>query len=134
MIIFPAIDIKGGKCVRLIKGDLKKTTHYKKSPVDQAREFFDLGFSNLHIIDLDGAFQGKLVNKSIIKKITKFNNLKIQVGGGIRSLDSIKILLDLGVDKVIVGTKAIEDQEYSSLLGALLNSTQYKIWIRNHHS
>ena len=69
MIIFPAIDIKGGKCVRLFKGDFNKVTEYKKSPVDQANEFFNLGFKNLHVVDLDGALKGNLINENIIKEI-----------------------------------------------------------------
>ena len=90
MIIFPAIDIKGGKCVRLLKGDFNKITQYIKSPLEQADEFFNLGFKNIHLIDLDGALEGKLVNKSIIEEIIKKINLKIQVGGGVRSLENIK--------------------------------------------
>ena len=112
MIIFPAIDIKDGKCVRLLKGDYNNVTHYKKSPLEQADEFFHLGFKNIHVIDLDGALEGKLVNKSIIEKIIKKNNFKIQVGGGIRSLENIKNWIDVGVDKVIIGTAAIKNQEF----------------------
>jgi len=112
MIIFPAIDIKGGKCVRLFKGDFKKITKYKKSPVNQAKEFSNLGFKNIHIIDLDGALKGSFVNENIIEEISKISQIKIQVGGGIRSLDQIKKLTDLGVDKVIVGTAAVENREF----------------------
>lgn len=112
MIIFPAIDIKDGKCVRLLKGDYNNVTHYKKSPLEQADEFFHLGFKNIHVVDLDGALEGKLVNKSIIEKIIKKNNFKIQVGGGIRSLENIKNWIDVGVDKVIIGTAAIKNQEF----------------------
>ena len=109
MIIFPAIDIKGGKCVRLLKGEFDKVTQYEKTPSEQSKIFFNLGFKNIHIIDLDGAESGKLVNKEEIIKITQNHKLKIQFGGGIRSLDDIKYLLDLGVDKVIVGTSAVEN-------------------------
>ncbi len=112
MIIFPAIDIKGGNCVRLLKGDFEKATKYKKSPLDQAIEFFDLGFDNIHIVDLDGALNEGLNNESIIKEISKINKIKIQVGGGIRSLDQIKKFLDFGVDKVIIGTAAIENIDF----------------------
>ena len=112
MIILPAIDIKGGKCVRLLKGDFDKETNYNKSPLDQATEFSNLGFKNIHVIDLDGALKGKLINKDIIKEIIKKNNLKIQVGGGIRSLNDIKEWIDIGVDKVIVGTAAVQDIEF----------------------
>ena len=112
MIILPAIDIKSGKCVRLLKGDFDKVTQYNKSPIDQAQEFFKFGFKNIHIVDLDGALEGKLINKDIIKKIIKKNNLNIQVGGGIRSLKNIKEWVDIGVEKVIVGTAAIENPEF----------------------
>ena len=112
MIVFPAIDIKGGKCVRLLKGDFKKVTQYEKTPLDQASIFSDLGFKYVHIIDLDGALEGKLVNKNLIEKILKNTNLKIQIGGGIRSLRDIKFFLDIGVDKVIIGTSAVENTQF----------------------
>ena len=112
MIIFPAIDIKGGKCVRLLKGDFANLTQYNKSPLDQANVFANFGFKYLHLIDLDGALEGKLVNQNIIQNIAKINNIKIQVGGGVRSLEQIDELLNLGVDKVILGTKAIEDLNF----------------------
>jgi len=109
MIIFPAIDIKGGKCVRLLKGDFNKVTKYKKSPIEQAKEFYNLGFRHIHIVDLDGALKGVPVNANIIKKICKIDKIKVEVGGGIRSLSHIKKLLDFGVDKVIVGTAAVKN-------------------------
>tara|TARA_Y100000590_G_scaffold196077_1_gene222624 strand:+ start:651 stop:1370 length:720 start_codon:yes stop_codon:yes gene_type:complete len=112
MKIFPAIDIKGGKCVRLLKGDFANLTQYNRSPLDQANVFSSFGFRYLHLIDLDGALEGKLVNQNIIQNIAKINNIKIQVGGGVRSLEQIDYLLNLGVDKVILGTKAIEDLNF----------------------
>ena len=112
MIIFPAIDIKGGKCVRLIKGDFNKITQYKKSPIEQANEFLNLGFKNIHLIDLDGALEEKPVNENTIKAISKISKIKIQIGGGIRSIDHIKRLLDYNVDKVILGTAAVENIEF----------------------
>ena len=112
MIIFPAIDIKGGKCVRLLKGYFNKITQYKKSPIDQANEFLNLGFKNIHLIDLDGALEEKPVNENTIKAISKINKIKIQIGGGIRSIDHIKRLLDFNVDKVILGTAAVENIEF----------------------
>jgi len=112
MIIFPAIDIKGGKCVRLLKGDFNKIKQYKKSPIDQANEFSNLGFNNIHLIDLDGALAEKPVNENIIKGISKISKIKIQIGGGIRSIDHIKRLLDFDVDKVILGTAAVENIEF----------------------
>ncbi len=108
MKIFPAIDIKEGKCVRLLKGDFKRITEYKKSPIDHAKELCDLGFKNIHVVDLDGALNGNIINESIIKEISKISEIKIQVGGGIRTLEHIKKFLDFGVDKVILGTIAVE--------------------------
>ena len=124
MIILPAIDIKGGKCVRLFKGDFNKVREYKKSPLEQAKIFISFGFKNLHIVDLDGAKSGRSINKSVIHEICKLGSLKIQVGGGIRSTEQIKELLDFGIDKVILGTKAIEDKKF--LLDAL-NKFENKI-------
>ena len=112
MIIFPAIDIKGGKCVRLLKGDFNKITQYKKNPFEQATEFFNLGFTNIHLVDLDGALEGNLINKEIIKKISEIDKIKIQVGGGIRSLEHIEKLINFGVDKIIIGTAAVENIEF----------------------
>ena len=112
MIIFPAIDIKGGKCVRLLKGSFDEITKYNKSPLVQAKEFSNLGFNNIHIIDLDGAQKENPINENLIKEISKIKNIKIQVGGGIRSLERIKKLLDFGIDKVILGTAAIESIDF----------------------
>ena len=112
MLILPAIDIKGGKCVRLLKGDFNKSTEYKKSPIDQAQEFLNFGFKNIHVIDLDGALEGRLVNKNIIKDIIKKNTLKVQVGGGIRSLENVKEWFDIGVDKIVLGTAAVENIDF----------------------
>ena len=112
MKIFPAIDIKEGKCVRLLKGNFNKITEYKKSPVEQAKEFYNLGFKNIHLVDLDGALEGNIINENIIKKISEINEIKIQVGGGIRNSEHIKKLLDFGVDKVILGTAAVENIDF----------------------
>jgi len=110
MIIFPAIDIKDGKCVRLIKGDFNQMTSYEKSPFDQAKIYFQNGFKNIHIVDLDGALKGKSSNSNIVKEIIKNFKLKIQIGGGIRTIDDIDSWVKNGVDKVIVGTAAIENK------------------------
>ena len=109
MIIFPAIDIKNGKCVRLIKGDFDKMTSYKQSPLDQAKIYFQNGFKNIHIVDLDGALKGKSSNSNTIQQILKNRNLKIQIGGGIRTIDDINKWLKNGIDKVIMGTAAVEN-------------------------
>ena len=110
MIIFPAIDIKDGKCVRLTKGDFNQMTTYEKSPFDQAKIYFENGFKNIHIVDLDGALHGKSSNSNIVKKIIKNFELKIQIGGGIRTIDDIDSWVKSGVDKVIIGTAAVENK------------------------
>ena len=112
MKIFPAIDIKDKKCVRLIKGDFENKTEYETLPIDQAGKYKDHGFKNLHIVDLDGALTGKTVNLDIIKEIVSKYDLKIEIGGGIRSLDSIKQYIDAGVEKVILGSGAIKNKEF----------------------
>ena len=112
MKIFPAIDIKDKKCVRLVKGDFNKKTEYEMSPVEQANKFKDYGFKNLHIIDLDGALTGQTVNLEIIKDIVNKFDIKIEVGGGVRNFDSIQKYTDAGVEKVILGSAAINDKEF----------------------
>ena len=112
MKIFPAIDIKDNKCVRLIKGDFKNKTEYETSPMDQAGTYKDHGFKNLHIVDLDGALTGKTINLDIIKEIVSKYDFKIEIGGGVRSLDSIKQYIDAGVEKVILGSGAIKNKEF----------------------
>ena len=112
MKIFPAIDIKDKKCVRLIKGDFENKTEYEISPIDQAGKYKDHGFKNLHIVDLDGALTGKTVNLKVIQDIVSKYDLKIEIGGGVRSLDSIKQYIDVGVEKVILGSGAIKNKEF----------------------
>jgi len=112
MKIFPAIDIKDKKCVRLIKGDFEKKTEYEISPIDQAKEYKNKGFKNLHIVDLDGALSGKTINLDVIKDIVKQGGLKIEIGGGIRTLESIQKYIDIGVEKVILGSAAIKDKNF----------------------
>jgi len=112
MKIFPAIDIKDKKCVRLVKGDFDKKTEYEMSPVEQAGKYKDHGFKNLHIVDLDGALTGETVNRDIIKDIVVKFDLKVEVGGGIRNLDSIQKYIDAGTEKVILGSAAIKDKTF----------------------
>ena len=112
MKIFPAIDIKNKKCVRLLKGNFKNKTEYKISPLDQAGKYSDNGFKNLHIVDLDGALTGETVNLDIIKEIIKKFNLKVEIGGGIRNFESIQKYIDAGVEKVILGSAAIKDKNF----------------------
>jgi len=109
MIIFPAIDLKDGKCVRLYKGDFNKTTIFNSSPLNQALEFQKKGFTNLHLVDLDGALKGKSKNKKIIIKIIKKTSLNVQLGGGIRTLKQISFWIKNGVSTVVVGTMAIQN-------------------------
>ena len=112
MKIFPAIDIKDKKCVRLVKGDFDNKTEYKISPIDQAGKYKDRGFKNLHIVDLDGALTGETINLDIIQEIISKFDLKIEVGGGIRTIDSIKKYTDVGAEKVILGSAAIKDKNF----------------------
>ena len=112
MKIFPAIDIKNKKCVRLVKGNFGNQTEYNTSPIDQAGRYKDHGFKNLHIVDLDGALTGDTVNLEIIQEIIKKYDFKIEVGGGLRTLDSIKNYVELGVEKVILGSAAIKNKEF----------------------
>ena len=112
MKIFPAIDIKDKKCVRLVKGNFDNKTEYKMSPIEQAGEYKDYGFKNLHIVDLDGALTGETVNLNIIQEIVTQFDFKIEIGGGIRNLESIKRYSDSGVEKVILGSAAIKDKNF----------------------
>ena len=112
MKIFPAIDIKDKKCVRLVRGDFSNKTEYQMSPIDQAEKYKEHGFKNLHIVDLDGALTGETVNLDIIQQISHNFDLKIEVGGGIRTIDSIQKYIDAGVEKVILGSAAIKDKNF----------------------
>jgi len=124
MIIFPAIDIKDGVCVRLVKGDYRQITTYENTPIDQATTYFKSGFNNIHIVDIDGALHGRPVNSILIKEIIKKVKSKIQIGGGIRTIDDISRWIKLGVDKVVMGTAAVENIE---LLKMACNKFKNKI-------
>ena len=112
MKIFPAIDIKDKKCVRLVKGDFDKKTEYEMSPVEQASKYKDHGFKNLHIVDLDGALTGETVNLDIIQEIVSKFDFKIEIGGGVRNFESIQKYIEAGVEKVILGSAAIKDKDF----------------------
>ena len=112
MKIFPAIDIKDKKCVRLVKGDFGNKTEYSMSPVEQAGKYKDHGFKNLHIVDLDGALTGETANLDIIKDIVSKFDLKVEIGGGIRNLNNIQKYINAGVEKVILGSAAIRDKNF----------------------
>jgi len=112
MIIFPAIDILNGKCVRLIQGDYNRESIYSDSPVQMAKEWEEKGAEFIHIVDLNGAKTGESINQSVIKKIAKAVSVPIQVGGGIRSLATIEDYINNGVARVIIGTAAINDRQF----------------------
>ena len=112
MIIFPAIDILKGKCVRLIQGDYNREKVYGDSPADMAKQWEAKRAEFIHVVDLDGAKSGKSINEQIIIDIAKAVDVPVQVGGGIRSMETVKTYLDNGVNRVIVGTAAIEDKQF----------------------
>jgi len=126
MIIFPAIDIKDGVCVRLKKGDYRQITTYENTPLDQAKKYFENGFNNIHIVDIDGALHGRPVNSILIKEIIKKVKVKIQIGGGIRTIDDISRWIEMGIDRVVMGTAAVENLE---LLETACNKFKNKIAI-----
>lgn len=111
MILFPAIDLKDGKCVRLQKGDMDAVTVFNDNPADQAKQFEDQGFECLHVVDLNGAFAGESVNGGAVEAIIKSVNMPVQLGGGIRTIEHIQAWLDRGLARVILGTIAVRDPE-----------------------
>lgn len=112
MEIFPAIDLRDGQAVRLFQGDYNQMTVYSKSPVDVAKKFQEKGAVNLHLVDLDGAKDGRLVNFESIRKIVSDTGFFVQTGGGIRDEERIQQYLDLGVGRVILGTIAVKEPEF----------------------
>jgi phosphoribosylformimino-5-aminoimidazole carboxamide ribotide isomerase len=124
MIIFPAIDIKDSVCVRLIKGDFRQITTYENTPLDQAKKYFRNGFNNIHIVDIDGALHGRPVNSILISEIIKKVKAKIQIGGGIRTIEDISRWIEMGIDRVVMGTAAVENLE---LLEMACNKFKNKI-------
>ena len=115
MIVFPAIDLKDGRCVRLLRGEMSAATVFNDDPADQARRFLGAGARFLHVVDLDGAFEGRAVNTAAVEAIVaeiRRAGAKLQLGGGIRRQDDIARWLDLGVARVILGTKALRDPAF----------------------
>jgi phosphoribosylformimino-5-aminoimidazole carboxamide ribotide isomerase len=112
VILFPAIDLKEGRCVRLIQGDMDQATIFNDDPADQAKQFEDQGFEWLHIVDLDGAFAGKPMNSDAIRAITRRITIPIQLGGGIRTMKTVENWLDHGITRVIIGTAAVKDPAF----------------------
>ncbi len=109
MVIFPAIDLKNGKCVRLQQGKFDNVKVFNEDPVSVAKEFEKKGAEYIHLVDLDGALEGELVNRAVIEKIVKSVNIPCELGGGIRTIERIEELLDLGISRVILGTIAIKN-------------------------
>ena len=113
MLVIPAIDLKDGKCVRLRQGRMEDSTIFSDDPVDVAGRWFDAGARRLHLVDLNGAFEGEPVNGEIVRQIAqRFPNFPIQIGGGIRTLETIEAYLKAGVNYVIIGTKAVKEPEF----------------------
>jgi phosphoribosylformimino-5-aminoimidazole carboxamide ribotide isomerase len=111
MNVIPAIDLKAGSCVRLFQGEFDKQTEYSKDPVAVGRHFESLGFSHLHIVDLDGAQSGRQCNEGIVRDLTEATSFRIQLGGGIRDSETVSAWLDAGVDRCIIGSVAVTDPE-----------------------
>ena len=111
MILYPAIDLKDGQCVRLEQGDMDRATIFNDNPAAQARAFAEQGFSHLHIVDLDGAFAGKPVNRAAVEAIVKASPSSTQLGGGIRDMATIEAWLEAGIGRVILGTAALRDPD-----------------------
>lgn len=112
MRIYPAIDIKDGNCVRLLRGRFSDVTVYGNSPADMAKKWESLGGEFIHVVDLDGALKGHGVNAEIIKEICRSVNVPVQTGGGIRTMEDIEAKLACGINRVIIGTKAVSDSEF----------------------
>lgn len=122
MILLPAIDLKNQQAVRLTKGLMDSAKVYSSSPLEVAQNFYDMGATWLHVVDLDGAFNAKPVNLAPIKEILKNTKLKVEIGGGIRTEDTIKAYFDLGVSRVILGSVAVSDVEFTKKM-----AQKYKI-------
>ncbi len=120
MHIMPAVDIRNGKAVRLLRGEKDRETVYSDSPADMARRWADEGATYLHVVDLDGAFDGESENEPHIRDIVRAVNIPVEAGGGVRTLDKARRLVDMGVERVITGTKALESRSFvDELLAAL---------------
>lgn len=109
--LYPAIDLKDGQCVRLLRGEMDQSTVFSDSPADQAKAFREAGFTHLHVVDLNGAFEGKAVNRDAVEAILKATDAPVQLGGGIRTRAQIDAWLEAGISRVILGTAALRDPE-----------------------
>ncbi len=112
VILFPAIDLKNGECVRLLRGDMAKATVFNADPAAQARAFADQGFEYLHVVDLDGAFAGQPVNAEAVRRILAGLTIKMQLGGGVRDMKTVRGWVESGVTRVILGTAAVSDPDF----------------------
>jgi phosphoribosylformimino-5-aminoimidazole carboxamide ribotide isomerase len=112
MTIYPAIDLRGGKCVRLFQGLASEETIYFEDPLDAARKWIDEGAKHMHLVDLDGAFSGGSANLDAVQKITQEQQIRIQLGGGMRDDNSVRKALNLGLNRVIIGTRACTDPQW----------------------
>jgi phosphoribosylformimino-5-aminoimidazole carboxamide ribotide isomerase len=120
MVIFPAIDLRGGRCVRLVQGDFARETVYDDDPVAMALRFRAQGAEFLHVVDLDGAREGAPRNLEVVRRLAKETGLRLQVGGGVRSLEIARELLDAGVERVVAGSRLASDDEFAKTLFAEL--------------
>ncbi|HEX7228183.1 MAG TPA: 1-(5-phosphoribosyl)-5-[(5-phosphoribosylamino)methylideneamino]imidazole-4-carboxamide isomerase, partial [Candidatus Binatia bacterium] len=116
MIIIPAIDLKHGRCVRLFQGEMDQETVYFEDPLDAARHWLDEGATIIHIVDLDGAVEGRPVHIRQVEAICRETSLAVEVGGGLRSMETVEAVFDLGVDRVVIGTAAYSDTGFLRLL------------------
>ena len=115
MLIIPAIDIKDGNCVRLLQGDPNKETIYSNDPIEMARSFEEAGAGLIHIVDLNGAFEGKPVNIEIVSKIAKSVSIPVEIGGGIRNIETVEQYVNAGIERIIIGS-AILDAEFDEII------------------
>jgi len=118
VILYPAIDLKGGQCVRLLRGDMNDATVFNDDPADQAARFVRDGFSWLHVVDLDGAVEGRQVNAAAVAAILSKISIPVQVGGGVRTFEAVEAWLEAGVSRVILGTAAVREPELVRLAAA----------------
>jgi phosphoribosylformimino-5-aminoimidazole carboxamide ribotide isomerase len=118
VILYPAIDLKGGRCVRLLKGEMDQATVFNDDPADQARRFVEAGFAWLHVVDLDGAVAGRSVNTAAVEAILKTAAIPVQVGGGVRTFEAVEAWIEAGVSRVMLGTAAVREPDLVRLAGA----------------
>lgn len=112
MILYPAIDLKDGKCVRLLRGEMGQATEFPNAPATQAKLFEDQGFEWLHMVDLNGAFEGHSVNHEAVEAVLKEVKIPVELGGGIRSMNDVARWIEAGISRVIIGTQAVRDPEF----------------------